>query len=407
MTHRQKANALLFLSLLLCLGVAPWKNENEITGFVFHISFAMTVGGVADWFGVTSLFRRPLGFSWHTDLIARNRDTIVHMAKDMVREEFFTEARLKELVLRHPLPPLLYRYLFGHQKNVVRLLEAVLDIFLSVVDKRKVYERILYGAEEKIALLPWSSYIAEAMDLFIKSPDKKIILSVLSEEVGRFLSHQVTQEEISRIYDGVWREYKKRGWLRGLLESTVEEEKAKSIDLVQEEVRHVAESLQDPHSEMSRALLGKYEAVVEKLRHDDGYKKQVDRFVQKKITHWLHHGGATLLQEIYEKKEGYIKTYMAHILWREALLYVQSDTGAAEIQAFVAAKSDTCIPYVRDAIGRLTEEALSLYDGRKMADTARRGVENDVQMIRINGTLCGGILGGLFYLVARIGGVGL
>lgn len=407
MTHRQKANALLFLSLLLCLGVAPWKNENEITGILFHISFAMTVGGVADWFGVTSLFQKPLGFSWHTDLIARNRETIVHMAKDMVREEFFTESWLKELVLRHPLPPLLYRYLFGHQKNIVRLLEKVLDIFLSVVDKEKVYKRILHGAEKEIASLPWSTYIAEAMDIFIKSPDKKIILSALSEEVGRFLSHQVTQEEISRLYDGMWREYKKRGWLRGLLDSTVEEEKAKSIALIQEEVRHVAESIGDPHSEISGALLEKYEAVVEKLRYDEGCKKQVDRFVQKKITHWIHHGGATLLQEVYEKREGHIKSYIAHILWKEALLYTQSETGGAMLQAFVTAKSDAYIPYVRDAIGRITEEALSLYDGRKMAETARRGVENDVQLIRVNGTLCGGILGGLFYLVAWMGGIGL
>ena len=50
-------------------------------------------------------------------------------------------------------------------------------------------------------------------------------------------------------------------------------------------------------------------------------------------------------------------------------------------------------------------KALSPYDGRKMASMAKNSVENEVQAIRINGTLMGGLAGAAFYMISlAIGG---
>ena len=65
------------------------------------------------------------------------------------------------------------------------------------------------------------------------------------------------------------------------------------------------------------------------------------------------------------------------------------------------------LPKIRDALGAAAEAALADYSGRDMAHIVENGVWHDLQMIRINGSLIGALLGalsfGLFYFVS--GGV--
>ena len=95
MKKRTIANGILASSVILTLGTAPFQGESIAWTGLFHMSFAAAVGGFADWFGVTSLFRRPLGISWRTDLIAKNREMIVSIAKDMVVNELLTKGRCR------------------------------------------------------------------------------------------------------------------------------------------------------------------------------------------------------------------------------------------------------------------------------------------------------------------------
>ena len=67
-------------------------------------------------------------------------------------------------------------------------------------------------------------------------------------------------------------------------------------------------------------------------------------------------------------------------------------------------ESPKYIPYIQRAAGQVTVEVLKAYDGEKMAEGAEKSIDYEVQLIRINGTLCGGILGGLFYIAKTVGG---
>ena len=63
------------------------------------------------------------------------------------------------------------------------------------------------------------------------------------------------------------------------------------------------------------------------------------------------------------------------------------------------------IGWLHEKIAGGVTKALSPYDGRKMASMAKNSVENEVQAIRINGTLMGGLAGAAFYMISlAIGG---
>lgn len=61
MRKKTMADGILGISIAAALASAPFQESSLAAGALFHLSFAASVGGFADWFGVTSLFRKPLG----------------------------------------------------------------------------------------------------------------------------------------------------------------------------------------------------------------------------------------------------------------------------------------------------------------------------------------------------------
>lgn len=88
MNYRRKANIVLGSVFLIFIAAAwlrhLWPNHQGIY-FFFFVSEASLVGGLADWFAVTALFRKPLGWPYHTALIPRNRDKLIMGVSKMVQ----------------------------------------------------------------------------------------------------------------------------------------------------------------------------------------------------------------------------------------------------------------------------------------------------------------------------------
>jgi uncharacterized membrane-anchored protein YjiN (DUF445 family) len=83
--------ALLFL-LFLCLRLK--FGANIILDGAFFCTEAALAGGIADWFAVTALFKKPLGFPYHTALIPRKREQLMENCIHLVQREFFSRKSL-------------------------------------------------------------------------------------------------------------------------------------------------------------------------------------------------------------------------------------------------------------------------------------------------------------------------
>ena len=89
-----KADAALLLSavLFLCALFLHIRFADSLwVRALLAVSEAALVGGVADWFAVTAIFRKPLGFPYHTALLPRRRDSFVQAIVTMVQKEFFSK----------------------------------------------------------------------------------------------------------------------------------------------------------------------------------------------------------------------------------------------------------------------------------------------------------------------------
>ena len=94
---RRRATALLVGATALFVAVTAAGAHGTLLGYVQAAAEASMVGGVADWFAVTALFRRPLGLPIpHTALIVERKDQFAATLGQFVQENFLNADVLAE-----------------------------------------------------------------------------------------------------------------------------------------------------------------------------------------------------------------------------------------------------------------------------------------------------------------------
>src|SRR5713226_672633 len=86
---KRRATGLLAIALLVFVGASLYESQFPWLGFVRATAEASLVGGLADWFAVTALFRRPLGLPIpHTAIVATQKDRIGRILGNFVQKHF-------------------------------------------------------------------------------------------------------------------------------------------------------------------------------------------------------------------------------------------------------------------------------------------------------------------------------
>ena len=402
MKKRVVADAMLASSVLLTLGAAPLQGESMVMAGLFHMSFAAAVGGFADWFGVTSLFRRPLGISWRTDLIGKNRDMIVSIAKEMVVNELLTKGRLAGILRRHVPSEVIGPWLTNHRTGTEKMVSEILQVALSVFPEDTLWKLSSGEIEKRAGDMDWAGHLAQVMKAFWTYPKKELLTEALAGEVKSFLEAQVTQEEIRRVYLLAWRKYNEKGWLHSLFRDALSDRDEEMVRQVQAKILSLADGLTNPDSELRMAMGREYDRIAERLSTDEAWKKSFNRQVQKGIRRLLSGKGRIWFAGLWQKKKGPLSSRLAATVLSLVERQLSSDEGKRSFNAFLLREVRPYIPWLHGMASLAVEKALSGYDGRTMASLAERSVSEDVAAIRINGSLWGAVLGLVFYGVSLI-----
>lgn len=402
MKKRTIANGILASSVILTLGTAPFQGESIAWTGLFHVSFAAAVGGFADWFGVTSLFRRPLRIPWRTDLIAKNRDMIVSIAKDMVVNELLTRGRLSEILRQHVPSDVVARWLTNHRDLTEKVAADVIHTVLSAFPEESLWTMSSEEIEKRTADIDWAGHMAQVMAAFRDYPKKELLTEALAAEVKGFLQAEVTQEEIQRVYLLAWRKYNDKGWLHSLFRDAVEDRDAEMVKKVQEKMLSLSEALTDPESELRQKMGEAYDAMIVQLETNEVWKRQVNGAVQKVIGRLLSGKGRNWFLSMWQKRKEPLAQQLAGTLLSLIEGQLSSPEKRRDFDAFLLRLVRPHVGWLHRMAASVVEKALSGYDGRTMASLAEKSVSEDVAAIRINGSLWGAFLGAAFWAVSFI-----
>lgn len=408
---------LLALYLHLHLPSVIW------TDGLLMVSEAALVGGVADWFAVTALFRRPLGFPYHTAILPRRRDSFIHAIVVMVQKEFFSRRKIFRHIEKIHLFPMLQEFLHK-EATETRMTGTVLHFIRASFLRKKNKKAIAYLAErlKGILLREDPSELMNRFDALFRTNewDRKALVRI-SHLLAQEVSTEETQQSIRDALAELEREKIGDGFLSRLLEVTNTVNLDEGAELIQRHTCHVLNELGREHSPLQENAIALLHDCIGDLRQDaellrlahelqerlacelpieetlgrlfQGLRKHFQMDLQREVDPIAEHMPAfyTHLQSIL------------HVEYQHMLFLIEERTELQKIITKVlydllarsALHAQTLVGViVGNVLSRLTDEELNhlVYDK----------VEEDLLWIRVNGSLVGGCIGLLLFICMNI-----
>lgn len=391
--------ALLFVVALIQEEMHPWLS------WLRAFSEAAMVGALADWYAVTALFRNPLGIKIpHTAIIPGNRDRIASRIGSLTQQKLVTPKGIAELVGSWRIPEELMDALLApeRRRGLNRELAQLLVRALNASEDAAMQRIIRDIATKLIRGVSVSPLAGQMLSGFLGSNQRDRLLDDTLSTMQDYV--EANREYLSRMIA------EKLPWSRFLsfvkLDHTVAH---KVLDSVHSTLRTMRD---DPDDPMRLKLIERLHEAAEWLMHSqDAGKKEValkekllayDTLLQFFDDSW-HRLKQWMLDDLNRDPSdirAYLDAVLADIgrtLQKDPDLRTLLQQG---VQSLVAALATTHSDKIKDLVAKTVRE----WSPAQMVETIEGEVGKDLQYIRINGTIVGGLVGLLLHAVALLMG---
>ena len=395
------ATGLLVLMAALYVATGPLLAWAPWLGYVRAFAEAATIGACADWFAVTALFRRPLGLPIpHTGIIPRNKDRIGSALGAFIADNFLTaeilEGRLRQLeVARWGAAWLRKRDNAAMAaERLVRLIPELLS--LSTADARRRF--IATIATDVISAVPAAPLAAGVLRSLSSGAQREVLLDAGLDLVGGALAKNqdlVRAEVAGRTYR----------WLPRWLDEKIADKLLEALGRTIEEMRSPEHPWRDRVGRYLDDFIGRLEADPALAERAETIKRRIT--AHPLLLERLGQLGDALETRLRPSTEQEARELADRLAaWLASLgAWLYAETEAVEIFNEWARRAvqQIVVPRRRE-IGRLIASVVASWDARNVVEKLELQVGADLQYIRINGTLVGGLVGLLIYVLSALVG---
>ncbi len=381
-----------------------------IGGLISSGCSAGMIGGLADWFAVTALFRRPLGIRpgkvVRTEIIPQNRERIFSALADMVQHELLSQDVLRRKLSAWDFSGVLIRVFQERevQETVNLMLAKLVQDIWNHREPEELRRQIKGLLRENIGDLKLSQTLAEVIEFSIEHGDIDQLLTVVCRAITEFADQPVVLDALKDVMEAALTRYEENNSTRKMIGMFLPAP-AELAHGLQEKVKKV---LQDGTvmQWLKKSLL----QFVLELRTKTSLQERLDLFVIKALDGGLETLGA---KNIYAGSLG-TSTQNSSPLTERLLVSLrdnwqgylekieQNQDLRSKVNEEVKSILEKQIIYHHNAIGRIVREGLDPLTDDKLVELIEDKAGNDLQMIRINGSVVGGLAGMLIYLLGVV-----
>ena len=372
----------------------PWLYYVSVT------AEASMVGAIADWFAVTALFHHPLGLRFipHTAIIPRNKQRIATGLSHFIQANFLTSAAVVQRIRDFQPARTLYSWLLRveNAEAVATYVTRMSAYLLGAMDDERVRHYLQQAIVSRLKSADIASGAAELLDVLTENKRHHELLNAALAALDEVLSRTDTQAYIGRE---VAKSAPLLKWLSDLFQLKLDERAALKI------VEVAVQKIKEVRNSESHALRDRFDAYVAgfigRLKADEALRSRIQRLrdealaspalgaylggVWDELRAWLaaehDRRPASLHQRVTGMLESLGRTLRAD-RGMQAWLDEQILNGAALV-----------VEEHRAKIGRFIEDQIMSWQEEKLVAELERHIGPDLQYIRINGTLVGGLAG--------------
>ncbi|MCR4436085.1 MAG: DUF445 family protein [Clostridiales bacterium] len=358
---------------------------------VVAFSEAAMIGSLADWFAVVALFKHPMGMSWipHTAIIPRNKEKLGDSLAGFVVSNFFNEENIKARLENMDFSSELLSQLSKHREAIARW---VVDHFPSTLElllgNRELTSSMAAGLRDKLKDTEVHGFIESLLELLVSSGYHIAMVKGLLE----FIYAQVKsdKEKTLRMVESVDKKLA-LPFIRDIVYKSIVDSLEKQVydfrtndqpELGTLILHNLEKFVQDLKT--SPKLIEKVDRVKRDLLDSEDFRRFTDGALQKIKDALVSYGANS-----GEKLNHDVKSLLV-----KAEGYLSGD--AAMRQRFDRWIRNSMVEVVceyRFEIGRLISNTVREWRLEDMVDKLEAQVGGDLQYIRINGTVIGGLAG--------------
>jgi uncharacterized membrane-anchored protein YjiN (DUF445 family) len=399
---RLRRNRLLATGMLAGMGAVFTATHlvpepGFLTGLIRAGAEAGMVGGIADWFAVTALFRHPLGLPIpHTAIIPSNKERIGRTLGSFVESNFMTpEVLLPKLRQMQPGRRVAAWLAAPASAGLVaRQVAAALPHLIRSLRSQDLADFVQRAFGDEFSRLDVAPVIAHAIRLLTASGEADVLFDRVIEAAAGWISDNRGQ------LDAVIGQ-RSRWWIPKALDRHV------ATALV-DGVLDLLTSLRDPSSDARTQFRAALAATVADLLRSPEQRERVNEAARRLLAHpdtraWLASVGNNLcdaavydLEQPQSRLSAALEKFVSHVAQTLATDEVmqQHIDGAAESLALVLISW-------RSEIGAFIAEVVRNWDTRTLVERLELVVGSDLQYIRMNGTIVGACAGCVIYLATH------
>lgn len=399
--HKRIATGLFLAMFFLYIAMIYSENVWQLsgwTGYVKAFAEAAMVGALADWFAVTALFHYPLGIQIpHTNLIENRKKDIADNLGHFVVDNFLSTSTIR---------PYIYR---------IEVTKNIANWFLIDKNKQRVSDEI-----RKIIV----SYLLSTND--------KAITRFLSEKISDFTpkipANKLLSQAIFYLYEHRWQDK-----ILTYLLNQIDKYLAQNKHLIQDKVQFallpdfvnallsqkITEGLQDFITEIiqnpTHAIRKEIDQKIVSFTKELSYSPQWEQSLSELKNQWLSKENLQphitnlwffikkqLLEDLEKQQNSNIDIFLNKNIDKLASSLANDFSKQQQIDRWIQKNIYQFVLRNKSQVNTLISNTIGNWHGRELSEKLELEVGKDLQFIRINGTLVGGLVGLIIYILTRL-----
>ncbi|GIZ54000.1 DUF445 domain-containing protein [Noviherbaspirillum aridicola] len=394
---RRLATGLLVLMAVLFVAARLGEARYPWLAFVTAFAEAAMVGALADWFAVTALFRSPLGLPIpHTAIIPRNKDRIGDSLSNFLEHNFITQEVIREELRRVDFAGAAAGWLAQPENSRAVARQAVRSVpsLLKVIEDDEVRSFIQHRIARTLENTRFAPALADMLDLLMASGHQRALFDQLIVLAGRALEHNKSYIRW-KIHETSPR------WLPKAIDEKLYERIVAALQSTLDEMR-------DEDSEWRMRFHNLARDFLEKLRTSEEYEARLDAILSEVLGHpAVRNYAIGVWHDIRERlvadansPDSQMAAKLDHAIRAFGRDLLQDESVQRKLNQWIRIVATETIVGRREAIADLVARVIHKWDAVTMSRKLELHVGKDLQFIRINGTLVGGLVGLVLHVVS-------
>lgn len=404
--HRTFATGLLVLmAVLIAVGYTippgPWAELLQAS------AKAGFVGGIADWFAVTALFRHPLGIPIpHTAIIPKQKARLGRALGRFVAGHVITPAEVSRVLGRLDVSTILSRFLLDKDaaRPAAAALAEMLPRILATVEDGRARRTMARLAPRLLGGPAAGAVVARALRTLVDGGRHQEVLSFLLVEIRAAIDskhdqlHQFIQEKV-RAQGG-----RLVGWVLG----------AQVADRVLATLSAELGKIDAEGNSVNAAFDEWVRVELDRMENDPERAAEIGRAIRRVVAHdtvqaWLWDIWARMriaLEADAARPNGRTLAVIEGALNNLGAFLADDDGARQRLQRATEGVVATLLPSAQTQLSDFIADVVAAWDADTITDKLELRVGKDLQFVRVNGTLVGFLVGGaLFLLLHAVFGV--